>query len=149
MHLLGLTSLFVASMTLVACSSATPPTAPNAMLVDATTSQPQTGMGVARAWVGVGHSARGSVSFSVQNGVGRLDFSDDFAVSGVPDPYVYVNTTNNANTGRPLRVSALRNNGGAQSYSFQLPPGVTYAWVLIWCDRFNVAVAEAPIPVAP
>ncbi|MEO7294714.1 MAG: DM13 domain-containing protein, partial [Candidatus Limnocylindria bacterium] len=60
-----------------------------------------------------------------------------------------VNTTNNANTGRPLRVAALRSNSGAQSYSFAVPPGVSYTWVLVWCDPFNVPVAEASIPATP
>ena len=66
-------------------------------------------------FVGVGHVGRGSVRFTVQNGVGRLDFSADFAVSAVPGPFVYLNTTNNANAGRPLRVAALKSNSGAQT----------------------------------
>ena len=86
---------------------------------------------------------------SVENGVARLDFSDDVSVGAVPGPFVYVNTTNDANTGRPLRVAALRNNTGAQSYVFQLPDGASYTWVLIWCDPFNVPVAEASIPPTP
>ena len=146
MRQLYLTSLVAASIAISGCSSAEPPTAPDASPVQPGMSQPPAGTGVTGGWVGVGHSARGSVSFSVQGGVGRLDFSDDFSVSGVPGPFVYVNTTNNANTGRPLRVSALKSNGGAQSYVFQLPGGASYTWVLIWCDPFNVAVAEAQIP---
>ncbi len=68
-----------------------------------------------------------------------------------PSPHgtVFVNTTNNANTGRPLRVAALKSNGGAQSYLFAVPPGVSYTWVLVWCDPFNVPVAEASIPATP
>ena len=87
--------------------------------------------------------------FSGQNGTGRLDFSADFGVSNGPGPYVYLNTTNNANTGRPLRIAALKSTSGAQSYSFQLPAGVTYAFVLIWCDPANVPLAEATIPALP
>ncbi|MEO7501241.1 MAG: DM13 domain-containing protein [Gemmatimonadaceae bacterium] len=149
MRQLGLMSLVVASITSGGCSSATPPTAPDAMLVEPEMSQPAAGTGVTGLWVGVGHSVRGSVRFSVKNGVARLDLSDDFSVSAVPGPFVYVNTTNNANTGRPLRVSALGSNSGAQSYVFQLPAGAAYTWVLIWCDPFNVAVAEAQIPATP
>ena len=79
------------------------------------------GTGVTGRWAGVGHAAQGSVRVSVENGVARLDFSDDVSVGAVPGPFVYVNTTNDANTGRPLRVAALRNNTGAQSYVFQHP----------------------------
>ena len=141
-------TLLVLALAMGACSSATPPTAPNAMIVEGGT-PPTPGSGVLGAFVGVGHQGRGSVRFTTENGVGRLDFSSDFSVSGVPGPYVYLNTTNNANTGKPLRVAALKSNGGAQTYSFQLPPNVSYTFVLIWCDPFNVPVAEAPIAPTP
>ena len=149
MRQLGLTGFVAVLLALGACKSAVPPTAPDAMLVEPGMAPPPVTTIVPGRWVGVGHSARGSVRYSVQNGVARLDFSDDFSVSGVPGPFVYVNTTNNANTGKPLRVSALRSNAGAQSYSFTLPAGATYSWVLVWCDPFNVAVAEAQIPATP
>jgi len=111
--------------------------------------QPPMGSGVTGRFVGVGHRGGGGVRFAVVNGVARLDFSDDFSVDAVPGPFVYVNTTNNANTGRPLRVAALKSNRGAQSYSFLVPAGVSYTWVLVWCDPFNVPVAEAAIPATP
>ena len=144
----GRMTLVLLALTLGACSSATPPTAPNAMLVDGG-SPPAPGSGVLGAFVGVGHQGRGSVRFTAQNGVGRLDFSSDFSVSAVPGPYVYLNTTNNANTGRPLRVAPLKSNDGAQTYSLQLPPNGSYTIVLIWCDPYNVPVAEAPIAPTP
>ena len=149
MRQIGRTSLLLAALAVAGCNSAVPPTAPDAMLVQPGAAQPPAGSGVAGRWVGVGHSAQGSVRFSAQNGVARLDFSDDFAVGAVPGPFVYVNTTNNANTGTPLRVAALRSNSGAQSYTFQLPAGARYTWVLIWCDPFNVPVGEAQIPATP
>lgn len=149
MRIARLFSLVAIAAALEGCHSASPPTAPNAMLVEQGMTPLPTGTGVTAPWVGVGHSAAGSVRVSVENGVARLDFSSDFSVSAVPGPFVYVNTTNNANTGRPLRVSALRSNAGAQTYSFQLPAGATYAWVLIWCDPFNVPVAQASIPSTP
>lgn len=147
MRQFGLTSLAVASITISGCNNAVPPTAPDAMLVDPAMSP--AGSGVTGTWRGVDHSAQGSVRFKVQNGVASLDFSADFSVSAVPGPFVYMNTTNNANTGSPLRVSSLRSNKGAQSYVFRLPPGVRYTWVLVWCDPFNVPVAEAQIPATP
>lgn len=149
MRTASLTSFILAALALGACSGATPPTAPNATPADIGAAPPASSTVLGRfAGVG-GHSAQGSVTFSGQNGVGRLDFSADFSVSGVPGPYVYLNTTNNANTGRPLRVAALRSNSGTQTYSFQLPTGVTYGFVLIWCDPFNVPVAGATVPALP
>ena len=142
-------TLFVtASFVLAACSSAVPPTAPDAMMVEPGMSRPA-GTGVTGRWAGVGHAARGSVRVSVENGVMRLDFSDHTSVSAVPGPFVYVNTTNDANTGRPLRVAALRSTAGAQSYAFQLPDAASYTWVLVWCDPYNVPVAESSIPPIP
>ncbi len=132
----------------VACSGATPPMAPDANPVDPMVQLP-TGSGVVGRFVGVGHQGSGTVRFTAENGVGHLEFSSDFVVSGVPGPFVYLNTTNNANTGRPLRIAALKSARGAQSYTFQLPVGLTYTWVLVWCDPFNVPVAEAPIPATP
>ncbi len=136
------------SLVIAGCRNAVPPTAPNAMLVEPGPSS-MAGSGVLGSFVGVGHTARGSVLFTVANGVGRLEFSADFSVSAVPGPFVYLNTTSNANTGRPLRVAALRSNSGAQSYVFQLPAGESYAFVLVWCDPYNVPVAEARLPAVP
>ena len=144
-----LNSVVATFVVLAGCNSAVPPTAPDAKMVESGAPQPPANSGVVGRWVGVGHKAQGSVRFSVQNGVARIDFSDDFAVGAVPGPYIYVNTTNNANTGNPLRVSVLRGNSGAQSYVFQIPPGAAYTWLLIWCDPFNVPVAEAQIPPTP
>lgn len=100
-------------------------------------------------FVGVGHVGRGTVRFAAVNGVGQLDFSADFAVTPVPGPYVYLNTTANPNTGTPLRVAPLKSNTGAQTYLFQVPAGVRYTYVLVWCDPNNVPVAQATIPPTP
>lgn len=146
----GLIASCIAAGIFAACNSATPPTAPDAMPVDpGVVMQPPAGSAVTGQFVGVGHNGSGGVRFAVVNGVGRLDFGDDFSVDAVPGPFVYVNTTNNANTGRPLRVSALRSNRGAQTYTFQIPAGERYTWILVWCDPFNVAVAQAGIPATP
>ncbi len=132
-----------------ACTSTLPPMAPDATPIEQGT-MPPAGAGVTGKFAGAGgHDARGSVVFTVLNGVGRLDFASDFSITPGPGPFVYVNTTNNANTGKPLRVAALRSNSGAQSYSFQLPAGTSYTWVLVWCDPFNVGLGEAAIPATP
>lgn len=172
MRLIPWATLASVTVLLGACG-ATPPTATDAVLVDPTTLPPGggtgggTGMGgggvdttttpggggstgtAVGTFRGVGHIGTGSVRFTVADGIGTLEFSSDFAVSGVPGPFVYLNTTNNANVGSPLRISALRSASGAQSYSFQLPANVAYRYVLIWCDPFNTAVAEALLAAGP
>ncbi|MDZ4673240.1 MAG: DM13 domain-containing protein [Gemmatimonadota bacterium] len=125
--------------------SAVPPTAPDAT-PDAG-QPPLMGQGVPAQFVGAGgHQAAGTVTVRVEGNRARLDFSADFLVDGVPGPYVYLNTTNNPNSGAPLRVAALQRNSGSQTYTFLIPAGVSYTWVLVWCDPFNVGVGEARIP---
>ncbi len=145
---LGSRAVIASALLGLACNGASPPSAPDALPADASL-PPPAGTGVVGQFRGVGHAGTGSVRFIAENGVGRLEFSSDFAVSAVPGPFVYVNTSNNANTGRPLRVAALKSNRGAQTYTFQLPAGVRYQWILVWCDPFNVPVAEAQIPPTP
>ena len=100
-------------------------------------------------WTRVRYNATGSVTMAVSNNVATLTFSSDFTVDQTPGPFVYVNTTNNPNSGMPLRVGALKNRSGAQVYSFQVPSGVKYTHVLIWCDPFNVGMADAAIAPTP
>lgn len=149
MRFASLASVILTALALASCNRATPPTAPNATPAEIGAAPPASSTVLGRFSGAGGHSGQGSVTFSAQNEIGRLDFSADFSVSGVPGPFVYLNTTNNANTGRPLRVAALKANSGAQTYSFQLPVGVTYTFVLIWCDPYNVPVAEATVPPLP
>jgi hypothetical protein len=93
-----------------------------------------------------GHRGAGTVRLTIGNGTGLLEFGGDFSVSSVPGPFVYLNTTNDPNTGTPLRIAALTRNSGAQRYAFQVSADVRYTWVLVWCDPFNVPVAQAAIP---
>jgi hypothetical protein len=133
----------IALATLVACG-AEPPTAPDAVVVPANENPTLLG-GVTGRWTRVRYNATGDATLAITNGVATLAFSADFSVEQTPGPFVYINTTNDANTGRPLRVGALKSRRGAQVYSFQVPTGVKYTYILIWCDPFNVPMAEAAI----
>ena len=137
------TSLLCALLLVAACG-ADAPVAPNAEVVPVGEQPPTTGQ--AARWTRVRYNATGTVTMSIANDVATLVFSDDFTVDQTPGPFVYVNTTNNANTGRPLRVGALKSRRGAQVYGFRVEPGVQYTHVLIWCDPFNVPMVEALLP---
>ena len=95
-----------------------------------------------------GYNVTGTVTLRIENGVGQLDLSGDYALQQTPGPFLYLNTTNTPNSGMPLRIANLRNVSGSQRYTFSVPAGVTYTWAIIWCDPFNVAMAEARL-VAP
>ncbi len=102
------------------------------------------GMGLMGQLQRTGYAVTGRVTLVIDGNTARLDLSSDFSIGQAPGPTLYINTTNNPNSGQPLRIGTLRSNSGAQSYSFQIPAGAPrYAWVIIWCDPFNVAMAEA------
>jgi len=97
-------------------------------------------------FVRTGYAVTGMVTLSIRNDTAQLDFSADFNIASTPGPFVYLNTSSNANQGTPLRIGALRSRTGAQRYTFLVPQGVRYTKVLIWCDPFNIGMAEATLP---
>ncbi len=141
-------TVLCAALATLGCSSAEPPTAPDAVPLAPDGAAP-TGEGVVGRWRRTGYTVSGSAALAVENGTARLTFSSDFSIAQTPGPVVYLNTTSNPNSGRPLRIGALKSRNGAQSYTFQVPTGVRYSYIIIWCDPFNVSMAEAPIPLTP
>ncbi len=146
--MLRATDLLIACVVLAACNSATPPTAPNALPVAPGIPSPG-GSGVTGRFVKTRYDVSGTATLRIVNGVGQLDLSSDFSVAQTPGPFLYINSTNNPNTGQPLRIASLKGISGAQSYTFNVPAGTRYSWVIIWCDPFNVPMAEAAIPPVP
>ena len=133
---------------LAACSSATPPTAPDAMAVLPGTQIPM-GTGVSGRFVRTRYDVTGTATVLIENGVGVIELSPDFSLAQSPGPFLYLNTTNNPNTGQPIRIASLRGRNGAQRFTFAVPAGVRYSWLIIWCDPFNVTMAEAAITPVP
>ncbi len=135
------------TLLLLAGCGITPPTAPDAMPIDPL--PPDTlGTTIAQAgsFVGLaGHSARGGVTVSISGNAVTITLDSTFSSTSVPDPYLYLNTTANANTGQPLRISRLVSRLGAQVYTVRIPAGVAYSHVLVWCDAFNVGVGAASL----
>ncbi len=133
---------------LAACSSATPPTAPDATPVIPGTQIPM-GMGVSGRFVKTRYDVTGTATVVIENGIGVIDLSSDFSIAQTPGPSLYLNTTNNPNTGQPIRIASLKDKSGAQRFTFVVPAGVRYSWLVIWCDPFNVPMAEAAITPVP
>lgn len=99
--------LLAAVALLAACSSATPPTAPDAMPVVPGTPIP-IGTGVSGRFVKTRYDVTGTATVVVENGVGVIDLSPDFSIAQTPGPFLYLNTTNNPNTGQPIRIASLK-----------------------------------------
>ncbi len=141
--------LVLVAALLSACSSTRmPPTAPDAE--PAPQGQPPiAGAGVTGRFVKTRYDVTGTARVVIENGIGQIDLSSDFSIAQTPGPYLYLNTTNNPNTGQPLRIASLKSKSGAQRFTFTVPAGVRYTWLVIWCDPFNVPMAEAAITPVP
>ena len=107
------------------------------------------GVGVTGRFVKTRYDVTGTGTLNVVNGIGELVLSSDFSITQTPDPVLYINTTNDPNTGRPLRIASLKGKQGAQRFTFTVPANVRYSWLIIWCDPFNVPMAEAAITPVP
>lgn len=100
-------------------------------------------------FVGVNHSAAGTVNIYEQDGKYVLRFEDDTDIQNGPDLYVWVLSSNSYEGGVPtnyLDLSTLVGNVGGQNYD--LPDGFdpeVHRTILIWCLRFAVPFATAPL----
>lgn len=100
-------------------------------------------------FVGVDHSAAGTVSVYQRDGKYVLRFEDGTDIQNGPDLYVWVLPSNSYEGGIPaeyLDLGTLTGNVGAQNYD--LPEGFdpeVHRTILIWCLRFAVPFATASL----
>jgi len=138
----------IAAAILVGACATEPPTALDALPDEDLT--PLMSPGVVIRFEGAGtHLGSGTGTLTIEGTRARLELGSDFVVDGVPGPYLYLATTTDPNTGVSLRIGPLRQNNGSQVYTFLVPAGLRFSWVLVWCEPFNVPVAQAPIPASP
>ena len=98
---------------------------------------------------GIGHSAAGTATVYEQNGVYVLRFEDDTDIQNGPDLYVWVLPTEDYPDGGPteyIDLGKIKGNVGGQNYELptEFDPGL-HRTVLIWCRRFSVPFAAAPL----
>lgn len=116
---------------------------------------PATGTVVATAdpFVTYEHETTGTARVIESDGARYLRL-EDFATSNGPDVVVYLSsapaTGPEADFDRsPLHLGSLKGNRGDQNYA--LPPGTDlaqYRSIVIWCQRFHVAFAAAPLTLS-
>lgn len=117
---------------------------------DATSTAPKT---LAKGtFHGVAHDAKGNAEIiELQDGKKILRFTD-FEVSNGPDVVVYLSSVNDANDNDSIKnsdfvlLSQLKGNIGDQNY--ELPGDIDlsqYNSAVIWCRRFGVNFAVAPL----
>ncbi len=101
---------------------------------------------------GVAHDAKGNAEIlELANGSKILRFTD-FEVSNGPDVVVYLSSVNDANDNETVKnsdfvlLSQLKGNIGDQNY--EIPGDLDlgkYNSAVIWCRRFGVNFAVAPL----
>jgi hypothetical protein len=104
---------------------------------------------VSGALVGIDHRASGTATVYRQDGRYVLRFEDDTDIQNGPDLYVWMLPSDSYEGGIPdvyLDLGILTGNVGGQNY--ELPESFdpeVHRTVLIWCLRFAVPFAAAPL----
>lgn len=100
-------------------------------------------------FAGIDHRAAGTATIYEDEGKYVLRFEDDTDIQNGPDLYVWVIEGNAYEAGVPniyLDLGKLKGNRGGQNYELpaEFDPA-THRGVLIWCLRFAVPFAFAPL----
>ena len=101
------------------------------------------------AFYGIDHSAEGTAAVYEQDGTYVLRFEDDTDIQNGPDLYVWVLSSADYEGGTPsdyIDLGKIKGNVGGQNYELpaEFDPN-EHRFVLIWCERFSVPFAAAPL----
>jgi len=101
------------------------------------------------AFYGIDHSAEGTAAVYEQDGTYVLRFEDDTDIQNGPDLYVWVLPSADYEGGTPpdyIDLGKIKGNVGGQNYELpaEFDPN-EHRFVLIWCERFSVPFAAAPL----
>ena len=103
----------------------------------------------AGSFYGIDHSAEGTATVYEQAGDFVLRFEDDTDIQNGPDLWVWLLESDSYDGGDPgefIELGRIKGNVGGQNY--ELPPEFdpeVHQFVLIWCKRFSVPFAAAPL----
>ena len=131
-------------------TTATPTTIAPATAFTTTTTMPVEPVRLsAGEFVGIDHGATGTAAVYEQDGRYVLRFEDDTDIQNGPDLYVWLLPTTSYQGGNPaeyLDLGFLQGTVGGQNYDLpdEFDPEV-HRTVLIWCLRFAVPFATAPL----
>jgi hypothetical protein len=132
-----------------AVSAAAGPTTTATTTTPATSQDAEPVVVTTGTFTGIDHSATGSVNVYEQDGRFALRFEDDTDIQNGPDLYVWVLPSDSYDGGTPgeyLDLGFLAGTVGSQNYDLpdNFDPEV-HRTVLIWCLRFAVPFAAAPL----
>ena len=131
-------------------SSTTPSDSSTTTAPTPTTTQPSEPVAISTgAFFGIDHSASGTATVYEQDGAYVLRFEDDTDIQNGPDLYVWLLADDDYSGGVPtdyIDLGKIKGNVGGQNYELptEFDPDV-HEFVLIWCLRFSVPFAAAPL----
>jgi hypothetical protein len=92
-----------------------------------------------------GHGATGSVEISREHGRQRIEFSDDFSLTGAPDAYIVL-AAGDTPDAKSLWLPKLSSLKGKQEYDLPSSADASqYSKVLLWSKQHNMVVASADL----
>lgn len=101
------------------------------------------------AFFGIDHSATGTATVYEQDGVSVLRFEDDTDIQNGPDLFVWLLASEDYSGGDPgeyLDLGKIKGNVGGQNYELSDDyDRAVHKFVLVWCKRFAVPFAAAPL----
>lgn len=102
--------------------------------------------GIAGSFAAVGkEKVTGGFHVDAENGKQVLRFTPDFSLGKAPDPYVVLSRTASVDQ-QSLYLGRVKSFSGVAT--FAIPEGTdlaSFSHVVIWCKKFNVALADAPL----
>ena len=92
----------------------------------------------------IGYPASGRATYVLDdNGQAALTLSPDFALPDVPGVSIFL--SHSPDLREAVKVAALRTATGAQRWTFKVPRGAVWTWVVLWSEELRVGVARAPL----
>lgn len=90
------------------------------------------------------YRTRGRATYEI-DGAGRaaLSFDAQFEAPELPD--VRVLLTDGGTREGAVEVGPLQETSGAQRWTFTVPPGAVWRWVLLWSAELDVEIGRAPL----
>jgi hypothetical protein len=139
-----------ATTSTTSAAATTAGTAPSTTARPTTTTQPAGPVAIQTGQLfGIDHNAAGTATIYEQDGTYVLRFEEDTDIQNGPDLYVWLLPGTEYEGGTPaeyIDLGTLKGTVGSQNY--ELPPEYdpeTHRVVLIWCLRFTVPFAAAPL----
>ena len=92
----------------------------------------------------IAYPATGRATYVLDdNGQAALSLSPDFSVPAVPRVSIFL--SNSPDLTRAVKVGELGAPTGAHRWTFRVPRGAVWTWVVLWSEELGVVVARASL----